>query len=106
MISDNSKMNSFVEIPVTLKLRYNVAEVARMLAICYYQDVNHEIDGDAVGSLRQVFDNFISGEVTKIIYSLAENPPEPPYFPDSFKQHLKDILFKSDEEGEGEGEEV
>ena len=74
---------TFVEIPVTLKLKKNVAEVARILAKCY--------DGPS----KEDFDNFISGEVSKIIFSLAENPPEPPCFPDSLKQHLKDLLLLS-----------
>jgi len=48
------------------------------------------------GPSKEDFDNFISGEVSKIIFSLAENPPEPPCFPDSLKQHLKkDLLLLS-----------
>ncbi len=72
--------NEYQEILVTLKLNKNIAEVARILAICY-----------GTGE-RKDFDNFMSGEVTKIIQSLAADPTEPPEFPDSFKQYIQDLL--------------
>ena len=76
----NNKMTS-VEIPVTLKLKKNVAEIARILAICY--------DGPS----KEGFDNFISGEVTQIVVSLAENLPEPPHFPYSFNNFLRTYYY-------------
>ena len=50
------------------------------------------------GSRKEDFDNFISEEVTKIVVALAENPQEPPYFPDSFKQYVKGLLLLKKEE--------
>jgi hypothetical protein len=73
--------NEYQEIPVTLKLDKNIAEVARILAICYET-------GD-----RKDFDNFIRREVTKIVQSLAADPPGLPEFPDSFRQYIQNLLL-------------
>jgi hypothetical protein len=77
--------NEYQEILVTLKLDKNVVEVARILAICY-----------GTGDRKKDFDNFISGEVTKIIQSLAADPPGPPEFPDSFKKYIQDLLLSNE----------
>ena len=85
MISDNNNNNNILEIPVTLRLKKNIAEIARILAICY--------DGPS----KEDFDNFISGEVTQIVVSLAEiNPQED--FPDSLKQYVQNLLLLKDED--------
>ena len=76
----------YEEIPVTLKLKDNVAEVVRILALCYN------------GPRKEDFNNFISEKVTKIVITLSENPQEPPYFPDSFKRYVKELLLKEEEE--------
>ena len=76
-----------VEIPIVLRLNRNLAEVARMLAICYTD--NDTVKGD------DIFSNFISEQVTKIIKSLAADPPEPPVFPTSLRQLLKSKMNES-----------
>jgi hypothetical protein len=67
---------SYLEVPLSNK---NIAEVARILAICYneYNTVKDEI-----------LSKFTSEQVTKI-KSLAADPPSPPIFPESLKQLLK-----------------
>jgi hypothetical protein len=70
MTFDNKE--DFIEVPVTLKLKKNVAEVARIFAKSYH------------GPRKEDFNKFINEEVTKIIFSLALSPPpQPPEFPDS-----------------------
>ena len=83
------------EIPVTLRLKKNVAEVAEIFAKCY----NGNRNGD--------FDEFISEQITNIIFVLAAAPPTPPEFPDSLKQHIRNILREGKEETkESENEEI
>jgi len=84
MSIDNNE-DGYEEIPVTLKLNKNIAEVAR-LAICY-----------GTGDRKKDFDNFISAEVTKILQSLAADPPESPVFPDSFKQYIQRLLSNEED---------
>ena len=82
-------MTSFVddkkeyeEIQVTLRLKKNVVEVARIFAKCYYHD----------GPSKDDFDKFIGEQVTNIVFVLAAAPPTLPEFPDSLKQHIQNIL--------------
>jgi hypothetical protein len=74
----------YEEIPVTLKLKKNVAEVAMILAKSYH------------GPRKEDFNKFINEEVTKVIFSLALSPPQPPEFPDSLKQHIHKLLEEDD----------
>ena len=84
----NNNSNSIVEgggdyekIQVTLTLDKNIAEVLRILAICYSSDCNTE--------KNDLLNQFLSQEVTKITKALAVNPPEPPTFPQSLRDLLK-----------------
>ena len=70
----------YLEIPVVLRLKKNVVEVARIFAKCYHGPCNED------------FDKFISQQITNIIFVLATAPPTPPEFPDSLKQHIQNIL--------------
>ena len=81
----------FIEVPVTLKLRKNIAELAKILAICY---------SDYPTLQSEMLDKFLSKEVTKIVQSLAADPPGLPEFPDSFRQYIKDLLLSNDTDKE------
>ena len=72
----SSPNEEYEEIPVIFKLKTNFAEVLRILAICYS---NYNTDKN------EILNQFLSQEVTKIIQSLAADPPEPPTFPESLQ---------------------
>ena len=67
------------QIPITLRLNKNVAQVGRLIAKHY--DDNED------------FDKFISGEVSKIIYALSTIPE----FPDELKQQIQKLLEEENE---------
>ena len=74
-------------IPITLKLKKNVAQVGRLIAKHYDED----------------FDKFISEEVSKIIYTLSESSSTiltPPSISDELKQHIQKLLSSSSKDGE------
>ena len=80
MSSVNNRREDLGELQVNLNLEKGIYEALKILAICYEDPTKNYLD------------NFISEEVTKIIHALAENPPEPPEFPESLKQHLKRLV--------------
>ena len=88
--NSNSILDKIVEdyekIQVTLTLDKNIAEVLRILAICYS---NYDIEKN------DILNQFLSGEVTKITEALAANPPEPPTFPQSLRDLLRTMLKKN-----------
>ena len=77
-VNDNNN-NNFEEIQVNLKLNKNIAQVGRLIAKYYDED----------------FDKFISEEVSKIIYTLAESSSTmltPPLISDELKQNIHKLL--------------
>ena len=86
-INNNNQENAdYEEIPVVLKLDKNIAEVLRILAICYS---NYNTDKN------ELVNQFLSEEVTKIIHTLAAAPPEPPTFPQSLRDLLRTKVNES-----------
>ena len=68
------------EITVTLKLKSNILEVAKILSICY------SFYGDKSEDMLQ---NFFNEPLEAVICSLASAPIEPPTFPESLKDLLR-----------------
>jgi hypothetical protein len=85
------KEQEYRELNVTLKLKVNIAELARILSICYneYPTPNNEM-----------LNKFLSKQVTKIVQSLAADPPGSEDWPDNFKRILKNMLNEETESEE------
>jgi hypothetical protein len=82
-VNDNNNNNNFEEIQVNLKLNKNIAQVGRLIAKHNDED----------------FDKFISEEVSKIIFALAESSSTiltPPPISDELKQHIQKLLLKGE----------
>ena len=84
-----SSINDVIEVPVTLKLGKNIAELAKILAICYSDYPTHN---------SEMLDKFLALEISKIIRSLAADPPSSEQWPHSFKQYLKDLVNIDDKD--------
>lgn len=80
-MSIDNNPGEYVDIPVVLKLKQNTAEVLHILAICYS-------NYDTAAEKNDLLNQFLSREVTKLVQTLGEDPPEPPTFP----QSLRDLL--------------
>jgi hypothetical protein len=80
------------QIPITLRLNKNVAQVGRLMA--------KHCDED--------FDKFISEEVTKIIFALAESAStklEPPLMSNELKQEVQKLkLMEQQQLGQQQGQ--
>jgi hypothetical protein len=77
--------NNEEKIYVTLKLNKNISRLLRIFANIYAEKGSTE---------EKRIDNFLSEEVTKIIQSLAADPPTPPIYPYSLKQLIQDLLHE------------
>jgi hypothetical protein len=79
-------IDEYVEIPIVLRLKKNIAELLRILSICYseYPTLTGEIKN-----------KFVSREISKIVIALVEAPPFPEELPENFKQMLRNILNES-----------
>jgi hypothetical protein len=96
MNNNNKNKNNEEEekIYVLLKLNKNIAQLLRIFANTYADDV----EGGGSTEEKNRIDNFLSEEVTKIIETLASDPsgPAQELFPDSLKQHVKNLLKEAD----------
>ena len=81
--TDNN--NEEEEITVYLKLNKTITSLLRIFANIY---------GEKGSTEDKRIDNFMSEEVTKIIQSLAADPPTPPIYPYSLKQLIQDLLHE------------
>jgi hypothetical protein len=80
---DDDKNDEIEKIDVTLRLKKDVAQVGRLIAKHNNED----------------FDNLISEEVSKIIYSLSESSSTiltPPPISDELKQHIQKLLLEEE----------
>jgi hypothetical protein len=73
----------YIEIPVVLRLPKPIAEAAKILSICYSDYPTHS---------NEMLNKFLNKEVTKILRSLAESPPESERWPENFKLYLKRLV--------------
>ena len=81
---DRREQQEIVEIPITLRLDKNYAQVGRLLAEHFGED----------------FDTFINNEIKKIIFSLSEASSTiltPPPISDELKQGIQKIALLGDE---------
>lgn len=74
------------EIPITLRLDKNIAELLRILSIVYNE---YPIPSS------EILNKFCTKEITKIVIALVKAPPNPEDLPENFKQMLKNMLNES-----------
>ena len=89
----NKNNNEEEKIYVLLKLNKNIAQLLRIFANTHAAD-----KGIGSSTENKRIDNFLSKEVTKIIQALASDssgPAQEP-FPDSLKQHVKNLLLNKE----------
>lgn len=76
----------YIEIPVVLRLKKNIAEAAKILSICY---------SDYPTTSNEILNFFISREFSKIVETLVQDPPGSQEWPENFKNYLKRLLNDS-----------